>query len=52
VAKTPASPTPDPATPPAPASRVVTLALAWLAVGLPLLWGVAQTVSKAAALFR
>ena len=26
--------------------------LAWLAVGLPLLWGVAQTFSKALALFR
>ena len=48
----PASPTPDPADRPAPASGAVTLALAWLAVGLPLLWGVAQTVSKAAALFR
>jgi hypothetical protein len=30
----------------------LTLALAWLAVGLPLLWGVAQTIGKAAALFR
>ena len=30
----------------------VTLALAWLAVGLPLLWGVAETISKALALFR
>jgi hypothetical protein len=30
----------------------VVLTLAWLAVGLPLLWGVAQTVAKAAALFR
>jgi hypothetical protein len=28
------------------------LAVAWLAVGLPLLWGVAQTVGKAAALFH
>ncbi len=28
------------------------VALAWLAVGLPLLWGVAQTGQKAAALFR
>jgi hypothetical protein len=30
----------------------VVLALAWMAVGLPLLWGVAQTVGKAAALFH
>jgi len=28
------------------------LILAWLAVGLPLLWGVGMTVSKAAALFH
>ena len=28
-----------------------TLVLAWLAVGLPLLWGVAQTVRKALPLF-
>ncbi len=34
------------------ASNSVVLALAWLAVGLPLLWGVAQTIGKAAALFR
>ena len=33
-------------------SSPVTLALAWLAVGLPLLWGVGQTISKALALFR
>jgi hypothetical protein len=32
-------------------SKVV-LILAWLAVGLPLLWGVAQTIGKAAALFH
>jgi hypothetical protein len=30
----------------------VILALAWLGVGLPLLWGVAQTIGKAAALFH
>ena len=29
----------------------LTLVLAWLAVGLPLLWGVAQTVRKALPLF-
>jgi hypothetical protein len=28
------------------------VALAWLAVGLPLLWGVAMTIGKAAALFK
>lgn len=32
-------------------SSVLTLALAWLAVGGPLLWGVVQTVKKAMALF-
>ena len=36
-----------------PAKRsLVTLALAWLAVGLPLLWGVWETVKKTFALFR
>jgi hypothetical protein len=38
--------------PPAPAVSSLTLALAWLAVGLPLLWGISLTVSKAATLFR
>ena len=28
------------------------LTLAWLAVGLPLLWGVVQTIEKTLALFR
>jgi hypothetical protein len=28
------------------------LTLAWLAVGVPLLWGVVQTIGKALALFR
>jgi len=28
------------------------LILAWLAVGAPLLWGVAQTIKKALALFQ
>ena len=32
-------------------TNVLTLALAWLAVGLPLLWGVVQTLKKAMALF-
>jgi predicted signal transduction protein with EAL and GGDEF domain len=34
------------------ATSKLVLAVAWLAVGLPLLWGVAQTVGKAAALFH
>lgn len=34
------------------ASSPVTLALAWLAVGIPLIWGVAQTIKKALALFH
>ena len=29
----------------------IKLALAWLAVGMPLLWGVVQTLKKALALF-
>ncbi len=43
---------PDPSAAPTRARGAAILALAWLAVGLPLLWGVAQTISKAAALFR
>jgi hypothetical protein len=34
------------------ATSAATLVLAWLAVGLPLLWGVGQTLSKALALFH
>ena len=30
----------------------IKLALAWLAVGVPLLWGVVMTLQKALALFR
>lgn len=33
-------------------SSTVTLVLAWLAVGLPLLWGVVTTIEKTLALFR
>jgi hypothetical protein len=33
-------------------SSPVALALAWLAVGLPLAWGIAQTIIKSTALFR
>ena len=36
---------------PSAAGRVV-LILAWSAVGLPLLWGVVQTIEKALPLFR
>ena len=42
----------DPTVAPSPVRQVALLILAWLAVGLPLLWGVAQTITKAAALFR
>jgi len=34
------------------ANNKVVLLMAWLAVGLPLLWGVAQTIGKAAKLFH
>ena len=39
------------ATKPAPASWAL-VALAWLLVGLPLVWGVATTIRKALPLFR
>jgi hypothetical protein len=32
-------------------SNAVKLTLAWLAVGVPLLWGVVETLRKASALF-
>jgi hypothetical protein len=32
-------------------ANVIKLALAWMAVGVPLLWGVVQTLKKALALF-
>jgi hypothetical protein len=32
-------------------NSAIKLALAWLAVGVPLLWGVVQTLKKALALF-
>lgn len=32
--------------------QLVTLALAWLGVGLPLAWGVLETLRKALALFE
>jgi len=32
-------------------SRAIKLTLAWLAVGIPLLWGVVETLRKASALF-
>jgi hypothetical protein len=33
-------------------SQALALALAWTAVGLPLAWGVAETLRKALALFQ
>ena len=36
----------------APPSNAATLVLAWLAVGLPLLWGIWQTIKKTVALFH
>jgi hypothetical protein len=33
-------------------SQAIVLLLAWLAVGVPLVWGVTLTFSKALALFR
>jgi hypothetical protein len=33
-------------------SHVLSLALAWAAVGVPLAWGVAETLRKALALFQ
>ncbi len=35
-----------------PASSVGLLVFAWLFVGIPLLWGVAQTIQKSLALFQ
>jgi hypothetical protein len=40
----------DPATP--DRHRLLTVILAWLVVGAPLLWGVARTLDNAAKLFR
>ena len=37
---------------PAGGGQVVTLVLAWLGVGLPLLWGVLHTLEKTLALFK
>jgi hypothetical protein len=34
------------------ASQVVVLVLSWTAVGVPLAWGVAETLRKALALFQ
>ncbi len=33
-------------------TRAIELTLAWLAVGIPLLWGVVETLRKASALFH
>jgi len=37
---------------PEPRGQWLVLILAWLAVGVPLLWGVLTTMKKAALLFR
>jgi hypothetical protein len=37
---------------PSPFAERVKVALAWLFVGVPALWGVAQVVAKSAALFH
>jgi MFS family permease len=42
----------DAGTPPAPASGTLALVLAWLAVGLPLAWGIGVTVMKAVVFFK
>jgi hypothetical protein len=36
----------------APKSQAFQMIFSWLVVGIPLLWGVLQTLKKAAALFR
>lgn len=45
------APTSSPPPSEGPPSSPLILILAWLAVGLPLFWGVAQTFKKALALF-
>jgi hypothetical protein len=47
-----ASNNPTSARAPGGPSQVVALVLSWLAVGLPLAWGVAETLRKALALFQ
>jgi hypothetical protein len=42
----------SPSSPSSPSSSPLVVIVAWLLVGLPLLWGVTQTFSKALALFR
>lgn len=47
------NPTPNSATPVTTAENAGgSVALAWLYVGIPLLWGVSQTFIKALALFK
>jgi len=49
----PARHAPHPAVQPAGgAGQIVALVLSWTAVGLPLAWGVAETLNKALALFQ
>jgi hypothetical protein len=43
----------DPGTDPgSSAGQTLKLALFWAFVGIPLLWGVAETIAKATAMFR
>jgi len=44
--------TTETAQPTSHSSNGIKLVLAWLAVGVPLLWGVVETLKKAMALFR
>jgi hypothetical protein len=44
--------TTDPIEPPPSLSSWVQVALGWLLVGVPLLWGIFNTFKKAALLFR
>lgn len=37
---------------PGSSSSVVVLALAWIAVGIPMLWGIFMTIRKASLLFK
>ena len=48
VSKQPSAASPAPAG----AGQIIALVVSWTAVGVPLLWGVAQTLSKAMALFQ
>ena len=46
------NPTPNHTAPAASSSSGASVLIAWLVVGLPLIWGVSQTFLKALALFK